>query len=319
MEWYHIILIVIGSLLLLSVLALLGISFVAFLLYFKRKDDKVKFEDRDLSLTAYKPYEVEIRDAIKFFKEKTPIDVTVKSHDGLKLKGYYYNNNSDTTVVFVHGYGASPFHNFSTVGKRMFLEGYNVFFIIQRAHNESEGKYTTFGIKERRDVQTWLYKINDMFEPKKLILYGLSMGCASSAMALGLELPKNLKVAVLDCGFNDVFSLMMYQTKRRIKINPYLTVRIMNFYAKIFGGFDMREVTSSQALSRTTVPCLFIHGRKDDVVPISHGEENFEACASKKEAIFLDGVDHARCYYAGGIEVEEKVMDFVKNALEEGE
>ena len=320
MEWYHILLIIIGAILVLFVIPLFISSFFAFNWIFKRKEGEGKFEDMDLSLTPYKPYETEIKEAIKFFKSLTPEEVTVKSHDGLRLKGYYYNNNSETTVLFVHGYRACPFNNFSTVGKKMYDEGFNVFFIDQRAHNNSEGKYTTFGIKEHRDVQTWLYKINDFYRPKNIILYGLSMGCASSEMALGLNLPSNLKVAILDCGFRDVFSLMMYQTQRRIKINPYLSVKIMNLYAKIFAGFDMNETRSDESLKKAKVPCLFIHGKNDDVVPFSHGQANYEACNSKKDSIFLDGVDHARCYYAGGEELERKLMSFINEALkDEGE
>ena len=319
MEWYHILLIILGAVLVLFVLPLFISSYFAFNYIFKRNNGEGKFEDMDLSVTPYKPYEEDIKNAIAFFKTLNQEVVNVKSHDGLRLQGYYYNNNSDVTVMFVHGYRASPFNNFSTVGKKMYEEGYNVFFIDQRAHNASEGKYTTFGIKERYDVRTWLYKLNDLYNPKKVILYGLSMGCASSEMALSLELPKNLKLAVLDCGFNDVFDLMMYQTQKRIKLNPYLSVKIMNIYAKLFAGFNMFETKSSDSLKEAKVPCFFIHGKKDDVVPFSHGLENYEACPTKKDCVFLEDVDHARCYYAGGKDLEEKLMKFIKEVLEEGE
>lgn len=313
MEWYFIVLIVVAFL----VVNELIVGFIAFKMLFGRKPGEGSFKDLDLSNTLYKQHDKRIKEEFIFLESLPTEDVYLTSRDNLKLRGFYINNNSDRTIFFVHGYRATPFNNFSWVARKMYDEGYNLFFIDQRAHGNSEGKYTTFGIKERFDVVDWAHFINAKYHPKHIILYGLSMGCASSEMALELELPKNVRAAVLDCGFKSVFSLMVYQTKKRIKVMATLSVLVMNIFCKLVGGFSMFEASSEKALKKATIPCFFIHGTKDSTVPISHGEANYEACNSKKEFAFLEGVEHALCYYEGYPDLEQRVIKFIDDAIKE--
>ena len=234
----------------------------------------------------------------------------------MKLRGFYINNNSSKTVFFVHGYRATPFNNFSWAARKLYDEGYNLFFIDQRAHGESEGKYITFGIKERFDVVDWAHFINEKYNPKDIILYGLSMGCASCEMALELNLPNNVRCAILDCGFKSTFSLMVYQTKKRIKIGATISVLFMDIYCRLLGGFSMFDASSQKALTKATIPCLFIHGTNDRTVPLSHGKTNYNACGSNvKDFVFLHGVEHALCYYEGYPDLENKIVSFIKDSL----
>ena len=40
-------------------------------------------------------------------------------------------------------------------------------------------------------------------------------------------------------------------------------------------------------------PILFIHGRKDEVVPFSMSKENYYACSSNKELVIVENAHHA--------------------------
>ncbi len=312
MDWYFIVLIVVGFLLISELI----VAFFAFKALFGRKPGEGSFKDLDLSNTLYKNHEKRIKEEFIFLENLISENVYITSHDGLKLRGFYIDNHSDKTVFFVHGYRATPLNNFSWVARKMYDEGYNLFFIDQRAHGESEGKYTTFGIKERFDVVSWSHFINEKYNPKHIILYGLSMGCASSEMALELDLPDNVRCAILDCGFKSVFSLMVYQTKKRIKFGATISVLFMNIYCKLLGGFSMFDASSEKALKNAKIPCFFIHGTNDMTVPLSHGKANYNACNSSKDFMFLHGVEHALCYYEGYPDLENKIISFIDKSIE---
>ena len=87
-----------------------------------------------------------------------------------------------------------------------------------------------------------------------MVIYGMSMGCATSSMALPL-MPSNVKCAILDCGFSSVYKLMVKQTKDMIKIDAHLPVLLMNLYCGLIAGFSMFKSSPKKALSKTAI-CL---------------------------------------------------------------
>jgi predicted alpha/beta-fold hydrolase len=48
-----------------------------------------------------------------------------------------------------------------------------------RASGESKGKFCTLGIKESSDVYSMIIRLQELFDTKKIILYGRSMGAIS--------------------------------------------------------------------------------------------------------------------------------------------
>ena len=310
MDWYWWLIIAIFVLLIIPHFV---VSYIVFGIVFKRDSKaEIPYKEKDLSLTDHKPFKEQIYEAIDFLEGLKHEDVEIISFDGLKLKGLYFNNNSDTTVLLVHGYRSMPFNAFNMAAKRLYEEGYHLLFIVHRAHGLSEGKYSSFGILERKDVYSWINFINEKFNPKNLILYGSSMGCASIEMSLEFDMPNNVKAAILDCGFSDVFKLVKSECAKRNKFNLHLTVLTMNLYCKMFGKFSLFDSDSAKGLSKTNVPCFFITGKDDKIVEFWHVEKNYNACKAYKEHAFLEGVDHGMAYYYGYPELEERIIEFIK-------
>lgn len=312
MEWYWWVIIVLGILIIGQFIG----SYFGFRYIIPMKPQSKNFSERDISNTHFSQYEPRIKECFEFINSLPKEDVYIKSKDGLKLHGRYINNNSDKTIIFVHGYRATPLNDFSWPIKRFYLEGYNILYIDQRCHGESEGKYVTLGVKERIDVLYWVNYINERFKPKNIILHGMSMGCASVEMALSLDMPANVKAAILDCGFSSPFKLMVEKTKEMIKVNAFMTVVFTDIYCRLLAGFSLMESSSKQSLKKVNIPCFFIHGKADKVVPFDHGIENYNACSSKvKESVFVDGVGHAMCYYTEYPNLEERIIGFINQAI----
>lgn len=313
MDWYHWVIIVVIFLLIGQMIG----SYIGFKYIIPKKPQTKPLIERDLENSNLRGYEHLVKDSFDFLDSLTKEDIYIKSKDNLKLHACYINNNSNKTVVFAHGYRSRAYNDFSLPIRRLYQEGYNIFYIDQRCHGQSEGKYVTFGIKERIDLVDWVNYINENYKPESIILYGMSMGCATTSMSLPL-MPKNVKAAVLDCGFSSMFKLMVKQTRKMIKVNAIPSVIFMDIYCRIIAGFSMFTSSSRKALKKINIPCFFIHGKADSVVPFKHGVENYNSCKSEiKECAFVDDAEHGICNYVLYPQLENRVVEFINNSVEE--
>ena len=123
--------------------------------------------------------------------------IEIKSHDDYKLKAVYYPNNSEVTVICVHGYTSHAEREWAFPGLFYLSLGYNVLIPYQRAHGLSEGKYISFGALESLDMVEWVNKVNSMHPKGKIIIHGLSMG---GGIVLNLS---NIKMNNVTCLISD--------------------------------------------------------------------------------------------------------------------
>ena len=86
MDWYWWVLI---ALFVLVILPLFITSAFAFKFIFKGPKGEGDFAEIDLSDTGYAIHHDNIKQAIKFFRDKECDSLELTSFDGLKLKGYY--------------------------------------------------------------------------------------------------------------------------------------------------------------------------------------------------------------------------------------
>lgn len=271
--------------------ALLYLAFVygavftpSFTRYFPKDDVKLNhFKTQE----NYDRYKIEAN----WFNEQNAQEIYITSTDGLKLAGYNFpSKNPIGTIILLHGYHSEPIREYSALIHFYHDLGYNLVIPIQRTHGDkngfhSEGKYITFGVKERYDLRDWILKANQIYgDENPLFLQGISMGCATTVMTLGLELPSNIKGVIADCGYTVPREIIWKVLKNDMKIpTASLIIKIGNFLTNKLAGFDMEEYSTFDAINFNKnrinqIPILFIHGTKDEFVPIEMTEKNFAAC-----------------------------------------
>lgn len=131
---------------------------------------------------------------------ETPYEaVTIRSHDGLKLRGKFYEGRSGAPLLlFFHGYRSTAERDGSGGFSLCREKGWNAMMVDQRAHGESQGKTITFGTKERYDVLDWVnWAVRRFGEDQEIYLVGVSMGAATVLMAAGLGLPPQDRKSVV--------------------------------------------------------------------------------------------------------------------------
>ncbi len=245
---------------------------------------------------AFANYQDKIRELIDAVTSIPYEDVYTFSEDGLRLHAKYYEQNPGAPVeILCHGYHGTGYRDFCGGLQLALKRGHNALLIDQRAHGESEGKCLTFGIEERKDCRSWVnYVVERCGEDVKIILVGISMGAATVTMAAELELPGNVVAIIADCGYSSPEKIIR-KVMKDIKY-PQFLYPIVKLGAKLYGGFDLGESSSEEALKFSKVPVLFIHGEADDFVPCDMTRENYEACASKKMLMTVPEAGHGLSY-----------------------
>ena len=296
-------LIIIGSV----ILILLSVCVVFGFLAFNRSFTRRIYEGDQIEAAAKKvgdrPYNEEFRKGIYWFRDfKDKEEVEIKSFDGLKLKGYYLKNENSNGKVMIlcHGYRSFPYFDFSASAKVYYEKGFDLLFIVQRTHLDSEGKYITFGINERYDLLEWIRYVDKRHRGKaKILLAGVSMGASTVMYTLGLDLPKSVKGAVCDCGFDTPKHVIGFALIEVFKVN-WLASFMSNFvsFAALFKiGTFLGKVNTSKSLKNNKLPVMFAHGKADDVVPFEMYERNIRHNASEKICVTSEKAAHGLVFY----------------------
>lgn len=222
------------------------------------------------------------------------------SDSGYKLTGYLLKaeKESDIYLFGAHGYRSYGKKEFCGVAQYYIKKGINVFIPDHVASGESEGTHCTFGYNEVRDCMKWLSYMTDNFgKDIKIILHGVSMGCATVTMMGGREdLPSNVKLIVADCGFTTAKALFEYKLKD-LGVPPKNLIEAVDFVHKRKMGFSFGDLEPVKSVKNARVPMLFIHGAEDKLVPCFMVNELYEACGSEhKDLLVVEGADHAQSY-----------------------
>ncbi|MBR1416684.1 MAG: alpha/beta hydrolase [Bacilli bacterium] len=237
--------------------------------------------------------------------------VNIKSKDNLKLQGYIVNNNSDKWIIFVHGYSGDHKHMINRA-KKMYEMGYQVLLVDLRGHGKSEGKYITMGIKDCYDIKEWITYLIENESAKEIGLFGISMGAATVMMTIGLDLPKEVKFAIEDCGYTSVWEEFKYQVNNLYHLPTFPFLHICNLFAIIFAKYNFKSYSPIEAISNTKIPLLLIHGSNDTFVPFKMLNENYNACSSKKQQLIVNGANHAESQDLDYNKYWETIEKFIK-------
>ena len=174
--------------------------------------------------------------------------------------------------------------------------GFNVLAVDQRAHGRSQGNTISFGVNERFDCLVWTEYINGLHDSKQpILLSGLSMGAATVLMASELDLPENVVGILADCPYSSPAGII-----RKVAQDRHIPVKaaypFIRMAAKFLGRFDLESCSAKDAVTRTSIPILLIHGEDDRFVPCSMSHDTFDACAAPKRLVTVPGAGHGLSY-----------------------
>lgn len=281
------------------IFAVLLTSFICFMKVFYSPKRKILGPDEYEMLEGeiYEPYHESMRGWMKQLREMPHGKFEIKSFDGLTLRGKYFETKEGAPIeLMFHGYKGNAERDLCGGVFRAFALGHNALIIDHRASGTSEGNVITFGVNEYKDCLRWVdFAINQFGADIELILTGISMGAATVMTAAGFNLPKNVKFVLADCGYSTAKDIIK-KVIRDMKLPDNILYPFVKLGAKIFGNFDLEEVSPLESMKKCKVPVIFYHGDTDDFVPCEMSRELYDACTNKKRIEIISGAGHGLCY-----------------------
>ena len=242
-------------------------------------------------------------------------EMTFETSDGLKLSGWWIPNGSGKTVIPLHGYTRSRWDDVYMKQTTEFLlkEGYNVLTFDFRAHGRSEGKYTSVGRDEVKDVEAairWLKK-NHPEAAESIGLIGFSMGAIVTIRSLA-------ELEEVCCGVADSPPIYLDRTgARSLKYFANLPEWLYPFvkpFGKLFSGETKDTIELADKVRKSL---LLIVGEKDPLIEVDEVREFYERNRKVNPDVELWVTDspHVRTLKFHPEEWKARVGDFLRRHL----
>ena len=272
--------------------------------------------EEDLKQSIYAEFAESLPRALQWLRDHKAVDVEITSFDGLRLQGKWVPaEHPKATIILFHGYHTHYIHDFAGIFSMYHSIGLNLLLVRQRAHGESEGKYITFGVRERKDALSWIDFPTRTPGMDNVFLGGMSMGASTVLFAAGEELPPNVRGITADCGFSSPAEILGHIIRRDFHLPSRLVLPLMEVWARTLGGFSLYECNSRESLARSKTPILFIHGKADTFVPCSMSQAGYDCCKSPREIYLVEGAGHGRSYLYEPDKLTRALVDFFNRNL----
>lgn len=244
----------------------------------------------------------------------SPEKFEVKSSDGIRLVGEYFENSDsvECAVVLVHGF---------TSGKTEMLKyadllwdcGCDVVTYDHRAHGESDEANPTGGVKEKDDlvkVTDWVKEKTEL-KDNQIAWLGASWGAATALMAGADE--SEMAFIVADAPFQDWYSAIFERAVRDYGNMVNLFSGAVMTVVNIRTGVNYHDASPINAVKRVTEPVFLIHSRTDASTASSQSVNIAKNLNSKSTFIHTDwGADHCKDINVKPAEYRRLLYDFIR-------
>jgi len=240
--------------------------------------------------------------------------IRIPTPDGLQLDGWFIpQDGADRTIIICHGAGANK-GNFVWFLSSLADHGYNVVFFDFWAHGGSDGRQTTYGLREWIDVKAvidWL-KRDRPAQARKIVGLGSSQG--AMALALAAAEDPRINAVILDSPFVSPSELALHHARRVPVVGPAM-IRLILVEMSLWTRTDFFTPSAERAIaSMDPRPVLVIHGDEDFVMPAEHTQRLCNAARGPRDIWFGPG-PHSNIVTNDPYGYARRVFDFLGRHL----
>lgn len=202
--------------------------------------------------------------------------------------------SSHKWAVLLHGYTGwkEAMYPFAYMYAR---QGYNILAPDLRCQGESDGNFIGMGYTDKFDVLKWIDLILKVDPDAEIVIHGQSMGAACALMLSGMdELPSNVKAVISDSSYTDAYNMFRQDCRNWFHLPPFPLVDSANLALQIRGGYDLKKASALDAVKKSSVPTLFIHGDEDAMISVNMAHELYNAAACEKQLLIVEGAGHGQ-------------------------
>lgn len=234
--------------------------------------------------------------------------VAICARDGQTLVGHWFPcPDAKRVILAMHGWRSGWASDFGLIHPFFSENQCSILYAEQRGQGRSGGDHMGLGLLERYDCLDWLRWIGGELP---VFLAGVSMGATTVLMATGFDLPPNVRGVIADCGFTSAYEISRHILEQNLHLPFRSRARTANALFRKRLQLEIREYSTTDALTEATVPVLFIHGSDDTFVPVTMTYENYKACSGPRDLLIVPGAEHGMSYYLDKQRYQAAVLKF---------
>lgn len=307
----------IGVVLLVLILCIVAFNHAKGMSHFtERPDDydpKVTvFKAVKKALCGFNVYRTRITDTPKKYNHSYSVHKVCPQH-GVELTGWYITTSgSKGLVVLYNWFGGCKSDNLEA--SEVFLqEGYEVFLLDLRGHGDSSGSETFFGYHEYRDVLSGIEYAKHKFSPKKLIVYGVSLGAVATMRAFYAAEVRGVDGLILEAPFDKFITTIRHRVGI-FKLPEFFFANLLAIIGGVLQGYNPFIFNPVSYAKDIDIPVLLICGRNDPYVMCSEIESIYNNLKNKEgsEVVLVTGHGHGSVVLTNKALFAERVRSFLK-------
>jgi dipeptidyl aminopeptidase/acylaminoacyl peptidase len=245
--------------------------------------------------------------------------VSFSSEDDITLKGWFvkpaHPASKAPVIIICHGVGANK-SDFTELAVALSRRGYFVLLFDFRAHGESGGSRSSLGYHEQKDIAAALdlLKSRPEVDPKRVGIYGFSMGASTAILAAART--HAFSAVVVDSAFTSLKDMARSTITGfyHLPSFPFLYLAVLEYEL-----YFQTEIDSLSPLSVikdiSPAPLFIIAGDGDRLIPAENGRKLFASAKEPKELWVIPGADHGATLAAAGSTYEKRVGEFFDKNL----
>lgn len=228
------------------------------------------------------------------------VDLDVAAEDGVNLGCRFYLASGDQPhLLFFHGNGEIA-ADYDPVGPVYNEHGLSLLVADYRGYGKSTGSPTVSAMLSDAHLildaaADWMKK-NGRTGP--LWVMGRSLGSAS-ALELAASRPEALAGIVIESGFAHTMSLLQH----------------LGMDTRSLGIEETAIFSNAEKIAKYKGPALIVHARFDHIIPLSHGQDLYQKCASDTKALeIIENANHNDIMIRAGLDYFRMISDFIRKA-----
>ncbi len=241
--------------------------------------------------------------------------VAFSSFDGLRLTGWFVRPQTptDKTILILHGKGSNAGDMLLNT-RCLADEGrWNLFYFNFRGHADSQGRFTSLGPLEQKDMDSALAFLKAAYpaQSRHIAVMGHSLGSAVAIMSAA-EHPE-IEAVLAESPFADIartirrFAWLLYH------IPPYPFLDFSIALVSLFLRQNLWAFSPSRAIAKISPrPVLLIQAECDRRTPVEDTQDLYEKAKDPKELWVVKGADHGRPWEVEKAQYEKRVVEFFR-------
>jgi len=233
-------------------------------------------------------------------------DVSITTPDSVVLRAWLVRpvRTNGNAAIVLHGLGDNRL-GMSGYALLLVDHGFAVLLPDARAHGASGGELATYGLLERNDIRRWVDFLRAQAKPGCIYGLGESMGAAELLQSLAAGAP--FCAVIAESSFSNFREIAYDRMGQPFHLGPWVgrtilrpVVEVAFWRARRKYGLNMDEVSPEDAVWKSPIPVLLIHGEIDSNIPLRHSRE-IHARAPQANLWEVTAADHC-----GAISVEPR-------------